>query len=264
MSEKIAVVTGGSSGLGRCACQALSQAGYRVYELSRRDDPPQGARHVYCDLTDERTVREAIDEIIAREGRIDLVINNAGAGISGAVEFTNVDEAQRLLDLNLFGAVRVNQAVLPCLRRQGGGRIVHISSVAAVAPLPFQAYYSAGKAALNAYSLALANEVRPFGIEVCAVQPGDVRTGFTAARRKLHRGDDAYAGRISRSVARMEKDEKTGMPPERVAAFLLRLLSRRRLPPVATVGLSYQAAALLLRLLPMRLSQWLLYQIYGR
>ena len=180
------------------------------------------------------------------------------------MEFTGTVEAQRLFNLNLFGPVRVNRAVLPYMRRQGGGRIVHISSVAAAAALPFQAYYSATKSAINAYSLALANEVRPFGIEVCAVQPGDIRTGFTVARKKLQRGDDVYAGRIARSVARMEKDEQTGMQPEQVAAFLRKLVAKKRLPPLTTIGASYRLATLLLRLLPTRLSQWLLYLIYAR
>ena len=263
-TAKIAIVTGGSSGIGRETALALSQQGCTVYELSRRENPLQGVRHITCDVTDEAAVAAAVETVLQREGRVDLVINNAGYGISGAVEFTETADAQALFDANFFGMVRVNRALLPIMRKAGGGRIVNISSIAAPVAIPFQAYYSATKSAINAYSLALANEVRPFGIEVCAVQPGDIRTGFTAARKKLQRGDDVYAGRIARSVARMEKDEQTGMQPEQVAAFLRKLVAKKRLPPLTTIGASYRLATLLLRLLPTRLSQWLLYLIYAR
>lgn len=191
MSE-IAVITGGTSGIGRATALCLRDAGYDVYELSRREQGVEGLRHIRCDITDEDQVRAAVAEIIGQAGRIDVLINNAGFGISGAVEFTDTAEAQRLLDVNFFGMVRMNKAVIPHMRQAGRGRIVNLSSVAAPCPIPFQAYYSAGKAAVNAYTMALANELRPFGITVCAVQPGDIHTGFTAARVKTMAGDDVY------------------------------------------------------------------------
>ena len=113
--------------------------------------------------------------------------------------------------------VRMNHVVLPILRKQGYGRIVNLSSVAGSIPIPFQTYYSASKAAINSYTMATANEVRPFGVQVCCVQPGDIRTGFTAARQKNPMGDDVYGGRIARSVAGMEKDEQNGMTPEQAS-----------------------------------------------
>ena len=166
--------------------------------------------HLQADVTDETQVNAAVAEILRREGRIDILINNAGFGISGAVEFTPPQEARRQFDVNFFGMVNMNRAVLPVMRQQGGGRIVNMSSVAAPIAIPFQAYYSASKAAVRTYSLALASEVRPFGIEVCVIMPGDISTGFTAARRKSCGGDDVYNGRIARSVAVMEHDERTG------------------------------------------------------
>ena len=221
MSE-IAVITGGTSGIGRATALCLRDAGYDVYELSRRPEGVEGLHHIRCDITDEDQVRAAVAEIIGQAGRIDVLINNAGFGISGAVEFTDTAEAQRLLDVNFFGMVRMNKAVIPHMRRAGRGRIVNLSSVAAPCPIPFQAYYSAGKAAVNAYTMALANELRPFGITVCAVQPGDIHTGFTAARVKTMAGDDVYQGRIGRSVQRMEHDEQTGMDPAKAGAFIAR------------------------------------------
>ena len=122
----------------------------------------------------------------------------------------------------------MNRAVIPIMRQAGRGRIVNLSSVAAPVPIPFQAYYSATKASVNAYAMALANELRPFGITVCAVMPGDIHTGFTAARRKVSEGDDIYKGRISRSVARMEHDEQTGMDPAKAGAYIAKVALRER------------------------------------
>ena len=179
------------------------------------------------------------------------------------MECTTPEEARRLFDVDFFGVVNVNHAVLPRMRRAGGGRIVHVSSVAAPVAIPFQAYYSAAKAAINAYSSALRCEVAPFGIDVCAVMPGDLKTGFTAAREKNVRGDAEYGGRISRSVSRMEHDEQTGMPPEKAAAFLCRVALRRRTKPLYAIGPQYSAAVLLGRLLPCRLVSWIVSKLYA-
>ena len=178
---RVAVITGGSSGIGLHAARALRGRGLNVYELSRRaENAEPGVTHLQADVTDEAQVNAAVAEILRREGRIDILINNAGFGISGAIEFTPAQEARRQFDVNFFGMVNMNHAVLPIMRQQGGGRIVNMSSVAAPIAIPFQAYYSASKAAVRTYSLALASEVRPFGIEVCVIMPGDIATGFTA------------------------------------------------------------------------------------
>ena len=181
--SKVAVVTGGTSGIGRATALALKDAGYTVYELSRRAEGVEGLHHISADVTDQQAVNDAAAQIMAAEGRIDVLVNNAGFGISGAIEFTETAEAKALFDVNFFGMVNMNRAVVPLMRQAGRGRIVNLSSVAAPVPIPFQAYYSATKAAVNAYTMALANELRPFGVTVCAVMPGDIHTGFTAARR---------------------------------------------------------------------------------
>ena len=182
MSSKIAIVTGGSSGIGRETAKALLSAGCTVYEFSRHDAATPGVRHVQCDVSDEQQFRSAVQQVCDAEGRIDILVNNAGFGISGAAEFTENDQAKKLLDVNVFGMVNGCRAVLPVMRAQGGGRIVNLSSVAAPCAIPFQVWYSVSKAAVSTYTAALANEVRPFGVTLCAVLPGGIRTGFTAAR----------------------------------------------------------------------------------
>ena len=265
MDKKVAIVTGGTSGIGRATALALQADGYTVYELSRRAEGMADVRHIVADITKEETLRAAVDQVMAAEGRIDLVVNNAGFGISGAVEFTDTQEAQRLFDTLFFGMVRMNRCVIPILRQQGRGRIVNISSVAAPVPIPFQAYYSAGKAAINAYTMALANELRPFGVTVCAVMPGDIRTGFTAAREKIIDGDEIYQGRIGRSVKRMEHDEQTGMDPAKVGRYIAAVASRQgNHHPLYATRIDYKFFVFLTKVLPARFLNWLIYQLYGK
>ena len=249
--KKVVLLTGGSSGIGRCTAAYLAKEGCRVYELSRRaPEELPGVRHIGADVTDEESVVRAVGHVLEREGRIDVLISNAGFGISGAIEFTGLSEAQRQFDVNFFGLVRTVRAVLPVMRKQGGGRIVAVSSVAAVVPIPFQAFYSASKAAIQSYIMALANEVRPFGITALAVMPGDIRTGFTDARKKELAGDEEYGGRIGRSVGRMEHDEQNGMKPETAGRFIGRAALSRGTRPLRTIGFGYKMAVLLTKLLP--------------
>ena len=262
--SRVAIVTGGSSGIGRCTALSLKDAGFAVYELSRREQGTGEVEHISCDVTDERAVKAAVQSVREKEGRIDVLVNAAGFGISGAVEFTETDAAKRLFDVDFFGMVNVNRAVLPVFREQGFGRIVNVSSVAAPIAIPFQTYYSAAKNAMNAYTMALANEVRPFGITVCAVQPGDIATGFTAAREKSHEGDDVYGGRISRSVATMEHDEQNGMKPEVAGRFIARVAQKKSRKPFYTIGAQYKIFCFLAKLLPAQLLNWLVGLIYAK
>ena len=248
--KKTALVTGGSSGIGRCTASALSQSGYTVYEFSRRDIPIKGVKHMSVDVTDEASVQAAVEQILRERGSIDILVNCAGFGISGAVEFTELKQAKAQFDVNFFGTVNVSRAVLPSMRRHRGGHIVNISSVAAVAHIPLQAFYSASKAAVSSYSCALDNEVSPYGVRVTAVELGDIHTGFTQARQKTASGDDEYGGRISRSVSQMEKDELSGMPPEVVGTYIARIAQKKNCAPICVVGTKYKILSFLCKILP--------------
>ena len=262
--SKVAIVTGGTSGIGKETALALQADGYTVYELSRRAEGVAGMRHIPTDITKEDMVNAAVAKVVEQEGHIDVLVNNAGFGISGAIEFTKTEEAKRLFDANFFGMVNMNRAVIPVMRQQGSGRIVNLSSVAAPIPIPFQAYYSATKAAVNAYTMALGNELRPFGVTVCAVQPGDIKTGFTAAREKVIEGDDVYDGRIARSVGRMEHDEQTGMDPAVAGRFIANVAQKASVKPIYTIGFSYSLFTFLVRLLPTRTLNWLVGLLYAK
>ena len=190
--KRVCVLTGGSSGIGKSAARLLKEDGFTVYELSRNGADADGIRHITADVTQREQVTSAIAAVLEAEGQIDLLVNNAGFGISGAVEFTDPKDAFDQLNVNFFGALHCIQAVLPTMRKQKSGHIVNISSVAAPIAIPFQAFYSATKSATNSLPLALRNEVKPFGIKASAVLPGDVKTGFTAARKKSCAGADVY------------------------------------------------------------------------
>ena len=263
--NRIIVITGGTSGIGLETAKKLAAQGCTVYELSRRGrGAAEGVKHITADVTDEKQVSAAVAQIVSEAGRIDVLINNAGFGISGAIEFTDTADAQRQFDVNFFGMVRMNRAVLPVMRAQGGGRIISMSSVAAPIAIPFQAYYSASKAAVRTYMLALASEVAPYGIETCAIMPGDIATGFTAARQKNPAGDAEYGGRISRSVAVMEHDEQTGIPAAEAGAFVAKKALQKRVPVLCTLGGKYKLFVFLTRLLPTRLMVRIVGSIYAR
>ena len=261
--KRVAVVTGGSSGIGRCTADLLFQNGYLVYELSRRGESRPGVTHLTADISKKEEVAEALSQVFSREGRLDALVNNAGFGISGAVEFTDLADAKRLFDVNFFGMLHCIQCAIPYLRQTGGGHIVNLSSVAGPLAIPFQAFYSCAKAAVNDLTLALANELRPFHIAVSAVMPGDAKTGFTAARKKSVEGAEYYGAAIERAVKTMEQDEENGMPPIVIARKILKQLSKSAPKPLVVAGRKYQLFVCLAKFLPIRTVNYIIGKLYG-
>ena len=250
----VLVITGATSGIGKATAELFREKGYAVYDLSRRGS-------IACDVTDEKSVANAIAEVMTKEERIDVLISNAGFGISGPVEFTATEDAKKQFDVNFFGALNVVKAVLPIMRQQRSGRIIFTSSVAAILSVPYQSFYSASKAAINALALALQNEVREFGIYVSVLMPGDVRTGFTAAREKEIRGAEVYC-KLEKSVSQMERDEQLGMTPENMARCFYRIATRRYPAPQYVGGTMYALLCFADRILPKRLVNWIEGKLY--
>lgn len=261
--SKVVLITGGSSGIGKAVAVNLRDADCKVYEMSRKPSLREGILHIDGDITDEESVKTVVEKVIAEEGKIDILINNAGFGISGAIEFTDVEDAKKQLDVNFFGGVRMCRHVLPYMRKAGYGRIVNLSSVAAPVPIPFQAFYSASKAAVSSYTMALDNEVKPYGIRALAVMPGDVHTGFTDAREKEISGDEEYGGRIAKSVKKMEKDELGGMEAGDAGAYVAKLALKKSVKPLYAIRFDYKFFVLLSRLLPVKLLNWMIGKLYA-
>jgi NAD(P)-dependent dehydrogenase (short-subunit alcohol dehydrogenase family) len=255
MSNRVAIVTGASAGIGLSVASRLHGRGWVVVGSSRRGTGSDGWTSVVMDVDDDQSVTAGVQGVVVEHGRIDAVVASAGWGLAGAVEQTLITEGKAQLETNFWGAVRVVQAVLPTMRRQGSGRIVLISSIGGVIGLPFQAFYSASKFALEGFGEALAYEVAPFGIQVSLVQPGNVRTDFTQSRRQVSApaDDDPYGNAVAKAIGMMEHDEANGVPPDKVAVVIEKLLNSARPRRRVSVGKVGERAGLpAKRLLPYR------------
>ena len=259
-SKKIIVITGASSGIGRATARYFTEKGCKVYGLSRRT-VEDSFESISCDVTDRSAVAAVLKSIFEKEGRIDCFFNNAGMGISGAAEYVSAEENEKLFRLNLFAVVECAKLALPYLK-MSGGTLINTSSIAAVVPIPYQAAYSASKAAINSFSMALRLELKGTGVKVVAVMPGDTKTGFTDARLKTEKSV-GYGDKIDKSVARMEKDERNGKDPSSVAKVVYRVFCRKNPPALISVGFQYKLVSFLAKILPNRLMLKIVGKLYG-
>ena len=262
-NRKVAVLTGASMGIGKAFGEMLLKENYKVYGLCRSKPENENIIWLKCDLLDSKAIEECVERIRKENSTIDLLINNAGMGISGAIEYARKDDVERQIDINLKGAIALCQQVLPVMRKQRSGRIVFTSSLAAIFPIPYQAFYSVSKAGLTAFSDALSLEVGQFGLECCSLLLNDVKTEFTANRKKNLEGNEEYNGRIEVSVSKMEESESKGMAPKEIAAALQKLLKRKKLPAHYVVGLEGKLLNFLYHILPNGLMLRILGKIYG-
>ncbi len=269
--QTVVLITGASSGIGKACAEHLACRGYRVFGTSRHAPFPPAPPSpglptmIQMDVTQDESVRRAVDFILRGAGRLDVVVNNAGFGFGGAVEDTSIEEAKEQFETNFFGMLRVCRAVLPAMRERGSGLIVNISSIGGVIGLPYQGLYSAAKFAIEGVTEALRMEVRRFGVRVTLIEPGDTRTGFTANRRRVRaaRENPAYAEDFARVMAVVEADEQGGASPEGVARVLERIIRARSPRPRYRVGAFFQRLAATLKgILPGRLFEWLLMKYY--
>jgi NAD(P)-dependent dehydrogenase (short-subunit alcohol dehydrogenase family) len=249
---KVVFVTGASAGIGRCCADRLASNGWTVVGGSRRDTAAAGWFPVTVDVDDDVSVDTAVADVVARHGRLDVLVLAAGWALAGPVEMTPVADAKAQLETNFWGVVRCVRAALPHLRAQGGGRIVILSSLGGVIGIPFQAFYSASKFAIEGYGEALAYELAPFGIHVTLVEPGNFKTDFTGSRRKLA-NLGPYAASTNKAIDVMERDEMNGADPADVAKAVERVLAARRPPRRVSVGKAGERMGVVAkRLLPHR------------
>lgn len=259
-NKKIAVVTGTSSGIGLEIANMLSENGFVVYGISRRVVQTNQFKSISCDVTNYTKINDVINNIIQTEGKIDVLVNNAGRGFSGAYENMPFENIKSEFELNYFALSNLCQKIIPIMRENGGGNIVNISSLAGVFPIPYQAGYSATKSAVNNLTLALRNEVKPFNIKVSAVMPGDTNTGFTSARVKVEQ-QGVYKN-IEKSIGKMEKDEKNGMSSQSVAKVVVKLLKSKNPKPLVSVGFKNKLLVFLQKMLPTRLMVFIVRLLY--
>ncbi|CAO3428972.1 oxidoreductase [Azospirillum endophyticum] len=220
----IALVTGASSGIGYAAAKALQAAGFDVFGTSRHAtaEGPDGVTMLTCDVTDDASVAALVEEVLDDAGHIDLLVNNAGVGLFGGAEESSLAQAQALFNVNMFGVIRMTNAVLPIMRRQKGGRIINLSSAQGFIPAPYFALYAATKHAVEGYSQSLDHELRTLGIRVALVEPAYTRTSFDGNLIRPDRSLNAYASARAGMTAALEEAIKKGDTPEIVAETIVK------------------------------------------
>jgi len=227
--QKVVLITGASSGFGEVTASLLAQRGYRVFGTGRNPGRNRawGYEMLPLDVRSDDSVRACVQELMERAGRLDVLISNAGYELAGAVEETSISEARDQFETNFFGAARMVKAALPVMRKQGGGRILLVSSLAGLISVPFHGFYSASKYALEGYAEALRHEVKGFNISVSLIEPGFFRTNLARAARNSTETVSEYAGMRERALKAFERAVQTGEDPGLVASLILSVVESR-------------------------------------
>lgn len=251
--SKVILITGVSSGFGQCTAKHLASNGHIVYGTIRQNtaEPDSMVKLLKMDLTDPDSMDKAFDIIIKNEGKIDVLINNAGMHLGGPAEITPFKDIRLQIETNFIGVVYLTRKVLPVMRKQNGGLIINISSIGGLMGLPFQGYYSSSKYAIEGFSEALRMEVKPFNIKVIVINPGDFRTKNTLNRKNILNSDidNPYLDQFKKTLSIIERDETNGWPPEILARKIGKIIDSRNPRQRYVIGSIDQKFAVLLKYL---------------
>ena len=266
MNKKVVLITGVSSGFGKICAEFLNQRGYKVYGTSRNQTTKiKSYKMIQMDVNDDTSIKKGVRYILDKEGRLDIVVNNAGVGVAGSIEDTSINEIKLQFETNFFGVFRVCNEVLPIMRTQRSGYIINISSIAGLIGVPFQGAYSASKFALEGLTEALRMEVKPFGIHIVLIEPGDFSTDFTIHRIKTKKSqiDSIYSDRFKRALHVIEEDERNGSKPGKVAELVDYIINHPSPRPRYMVGPILQQIAVHLRkFIPSQIFEWIIMKSY--
>lgn len=248
----VILITGVSSGFGKASAELLAKNGHIVYGTIRKDcEISNSVRLLKMDLIDKASINNAVNQVIQNEGKIDVLINNAGMHLGGPIEEAPTELFSRQLETNVNGLVHVLQAVLPFMRKQGRGTIINFSSIGGLMGLPFQAFYSASKFAIEGLSEALRMELKPFNIKVIVINPGDFHTSNTANRTNIANVGGPYEEQFKKSQSQFENDEINGWDPEIMAKKILKVIeSKNPCNRYIVSSFEQKLAILLKRILP--------------
>ena len=270
-SDRIILITGASSGIGKSCAEYLSKKGFIVFGTSRNASfPPKdiGGKYpimIKMDINDDDSIKNAIEYIIKEFGRIDVLINNAGYGIGGAIEDYTVEKVKEQFETNFFGTFRMCKKVLPLMRKQKNGYIINISSIGGIIGLPYQGIYSASKFAVEGMTEALRMEVRPFGIKIILIEPGDLKTSFTSRREKITDSSkkSVYKKNANLTLNIVEKDEQGGGSPLKLAYLVEKIINKSNPKTRYKVGsFSQKLAGSFKGKIPDRSLEWILRKYY--
>lgn len=267
--QKVILITGVSSGFGRAISEALLADGHIVYGTARRelDFELKGLQVKHLDVTQMDSIRSVIASIIDEQGKIDVLINNAGVGIAGAAELASFDEIDLQMNTNFRGVVGMCAAVLPYMRAKRSGTILNVSSIGGVFAIPYQGFYSVSKFAVEAYSEALSLETKQFGVRIVIIEPGDFNTGFTNNRKVSQTtvSDTDYKDSFARVIANIEKDERGGGNPKYLAKKIAKIVNKKspKFRYLIAPNIIQQLSVAAHSLLPDRFFQWILRLFYN-
>ncbi len=266
-SDTVVLITGASSGIGKITAELLTKKGYRVYGTSRAPSSGQTSfTMLQMDVTDPVSIVKAVASLMEKENGIDVLVNNAGFGIGSAIEETELTMARKQFEVVFWGALQVARNVLPVMREQKHGLIINVSSIAGRMGLPYQGFYSSAKFAMEGLTEALSMEVKPFGIRLSLIEPGDMRTGFTSSREWLilENIESPYLKQIKKTKDIIDKNEIKGGDPAKVARKILHVIRKKHPGFRYVVGKPDEKAAVLLKgLLPFRWFERILSSFYG-
>jgi NAD(P)-dependent dehydrogenase (short-subunit alcohol dehydrogenase family) len=265
--KKVILITGISSGFGKETALLLSERGHIVYGTVRKEPGSSGSiKYLIMDLTDANSIKSAVATVVKNEGRIDVLINNAGMHTGGPIETSPIENIKLQMDSNFLGTVNLTREVLPVMRKQGGGTIISLSSIGGLMGLPFQGFYSAAKFAIEGFSEALRMEVSQFNIKVVLVNPGDFHTSNSANRRNFlapTRDEDPYNEQFAKTLAVIEKDEANGWKPEVLARKMVRIVEcKNPLQRYIIASFEQKLAVVLKYILPAKLFRMILQDHY--
>jgi len=265
--QKVILITGATAGMGKAMAESLAENGHQVFATGR--NIPSESRHPnlfyrYLDVKNNDSVKGAVSGILEQFHRIDMLVNSAGLGLAGPLEETPFEEIYHLFETNFFGTIRVIKQVIPIMRKQGDGLIVNMSSIGGRIGLPFQSIYSSSKFAVECLTEALRIELKPFGINVCVIEPGDYHTNAVYNRRNvIPQKESSYHRRLKDYFDLLDNNIAKGSNPEALGKLILKIAASRR------PRLRYKSGKLFekitpcaLNLLPNRISEWLLARFY--
>ena len=264
-NQKIVLLTGASGGLGTAIARHLSQNNYKVYGTSRKKQNSKYYTCIFLDLTDEKSIDEAVKFVLKQEKRIDILINNAGIGATGSIEETKIEDIRKIFEINLFGMIVLTQKVLPIMRHQKSGIIINISSIAGYTGLPFRGYYSATKSAVMRISEALSSEVNQFNIKVVDIAPGDFQTNIAESRLYTETGKtSSYFSDYNRVLKMIDEEVEKGLKPDVLGYKINKILQLKQPKLRYKIGIFLQRMTpYLICLLPGRFFEKLINRHYG-
>ncbi len=266
--KKVILITGISSGFGEQTARLLADSGHVVYGTVRKDTKSDNDKvhQIKMDLTDSESIKKAVSIVFEKEGRIDVLINNAGMHSGGPIETSPIENIKLQMDTNFMGLVLLTREVLPIMRKQGGGTLINFSSIGGLMGLPFQAFYSAGKFAIEGFSEALRMEVKQFKINVVLINPGDFHTSNSANRRNFLAptgANDPYQQQFEKTLSIIENDENKGWKPEVLARKIVKIVeSKNPCQQYVIASLEQKLAVVIKHILPGKLFRLILEDHY--